>query len=105
MSEWEDNVLSLRSQGRRGVVWGAGSKGIMFVNTLRAIEYLVDINPRKEGRYVPCSGYRVLSPQFLRQLKPDFVIVMNREYKSEIQEQMKDVCADIPVYSSSSWRS
>ena len=78
--------------GQRVVVWGGGAKGVTFLNTLKTqdqIEYVVDINPRKQGRYVPGTGQQIVPPEFLRDYQPDVVIVMNPIYKSEIEQIIK----------------
>jgi hypothetical protein len=69
------------------VLWGAGSKGVSFVNVLAATEeigYLVDLNPHKDGRFVPGTGHQVRAPAFLADYRPDAVIVMNPLYTDEI---------------------
>jgi SAM-dependent methyltransferase len=73
---------------RRLVVWGAGAKGVSFLNALGVrdqIQYVVDINPRKHGMYVPGSGQQIAPPQFLKEYRPDAVIVMNPIYRNEIR--------------------
>ncbi len=75
--------------GRRLVVWGAGSKGVTFLNTLGVrdqIQYVVDINPRKHGMYVPGTGQRIVPPEFLREYRPKVVVVMNGIYRNEIRQ-------------------
>jgi SAM-dependent methyltransferase len=86
----------LRRDRRRAVVWGAGSKGITYLNILTesgiisagAIEYIVDLNPGKQGRHVPGTGQRVVAPDFLREHEPDVVIVMNPNYREEIESMV-----------------
>jgi SAM-dependent methyltransferase len=74
-------------------IWGAASKGVIFaIHMLRAgaaIDHAVDINPAKQGRFLPGSGIRVSSPEqaleFLR-LGAD-IFVMNSNYLPEISAQ------------------
>ena len=85
---WAEHLEQMTRQGRRAVVWGAGSKGVTFLNTLRIysqIEYVVDLNPRKQGRYVAGTGQKIVAPEFLRSYRPEVVLVMNSIYQSEIQ--------------------
>ena len=68
-------------------MWGAGSKGVTFLNMIDSryqIEYVIDINPRKHGKYIPGTGQKIVSPEFLREYIPDIVIVMNLIYENEI---------------------
>ena len=70
------------------VVWGAGSKGVTFLNTFKnfEIEYVVDINPHKQGMYISGTGQKIMPPEFLKSYKPDVIIIMNPIYKKEILE-------------------
>ncbi|NQT04227.1 MAG: methyltransferase domain-containing protein, partial [Planctomycetes bacterium] len=86
---WRSTLSELGSQNSRIVIWGAGSKGITFVNTLnisyKQIEYIVDVNPRKCGKFVPGTAQCIVGPDFLREYHPDTTIIMNPIYQSEIQ--------------------
>ncbi len=55
------------------------------------IEYVVDINPKKQGNYIAGTGQKIVPPEFLRYYHPDLVIVMNPIYKSEIQQMIKEI--------------
>lgn len=92
IKRWHKCIEELVRQNRRVVLWGSGSKGVAFLTTLRLnshIEYVVDINPYKHGKYMPGTGEQIVSPQFLTDYKPDYVIVMNPIYWREIQEELK----------------
>jgi len=85
---WRRNLERIASTGQRAVIWGAGSKGVTFLNALATqgqIAYAVDINPRKQGMYLAGTGQQVVPPEFLRDYQPDVVIVMNPIYQREIQ--------------------
>jgi len=81
------------SRGQCAVVWGAGSKGVTFLNMLKnlQIEYAVDINPHKQGMYISGTGQKIVSPEFLRGYQPDIIIVMNPIYQSEVQQLTKNL--------------
>ena len=100
IQSWQRRLEHLVEKGQRAVVWGAGSKGVTFLNVLKAhlaIEYVVDINPRKHGMYVAGSGQAIVAPEFLKTCPPQAVIIMNANYKAEIQQRLQalDVDADI----------
>lgn len=89
VESWRRTLKQLTRSGQRVVAWGAGSKGVTFLNTFRTadlIEYIVDVNPRKHGAYVAGSGQRIMPTEFLRRYRPDAVIVMNAVYLAEIQQ-------------------
>ena len=88
---WKHNVREIRQKGQRAVLWGGGSKGVAFLTTLGVqdeIEYVVDINPYKHRTYMAGSGQEIVSPDFLRDYKPDVVIIMNPIYRKEIQQDL-----------------
>jgi SAM-dependent methyltransferase len=86
---WEE-FISIRNN-KKIVIWGAGSKGITFLNVLnnQNIEYIVDMNPHKHGKYVPGTGTKVIAPEFLKEYTPEIIILMNPIYRSEVQEIIK----------------
>lgn len=88
---WQERVATLRAQGRRIVVWGAGGKTVGFMSLLGlgdAIDAVVDVNPGKQGSYLAGSGQPILAPDALRERRPDVVIVMNPVYRREIEERL-----------------
>src|SRR6516225_8198345 len=94
--QWRRQIEESRSHGRHVVIWGAGSKGDMFLNLLRVtagsgIDWVVDINPRKQGHFVPLMGQRIVGPDCLLRDPPDLLVVMNPEYESEIRETIENM--------------
>jgi SAM-dependent methyltransferase len=91
---WRRSLEKLELAGQKTVVWGAGSKGVTFLNTLQIqdqIACVVDINPRKHGKYIAGSGQEIVPPEFLADYKPDVVVVMNPIYVKEIEAQVKSM--------------
>lgn len=86
MADWRLRLQKLSEDRRKVVIWGAGAKGTSFLNVLRppGIDYVVDVNPRKQGNYVPGTGQQIVAPQSLAEYRPDVVIVMNAIYRNEI---------------------
>ena len=88
---WASQFGRIASGGGKAVLWGAGSKGITILNTLRTscgergVEYVVDINERKHGKYIAGTGQKIVAPAFLPDYRPDVVIVMNPVYLNEIK--------------------
>jgi SAM-dependent methyltransferase len=74
----------------RVVVWGGASKGVIFSllreRAGRPVDRVIDINPAKQGRYLPATGLRVQSPtEGLADLPPGSQIyVMNPNYLDEV---------------------
>ncbi|NEO71176.1 class I SAM-dependent methyltransferase [Moorena sp. SIO3H5] len=91
LENWRQHLEQMHAQGKRVVVWGSGSKCVAFLTTLDTtdkIEYVVDINPHRHGKFIPGVGKKIMAPEFLKQYKPDQVIVMNSIYCDEIQQML-----------------
>jgi 2-polyprenyl-3-methyl-5-hydroxy-6-metoxy-1,4-benzoquinol methylase len=102
VGHWHQRIEEWRSDRRRVVVWGAGAKGVMFLNLLQVtagagIDCVVDINPRKQGHFVPLTRQRIVGPDWLLHNPPDLVIVMNPEYGSEVRGMLDDIgiCCEV----------
>jgi 2-polyprenyl-3-methyl-5-hydroxy-6-metoxy-1,4-benzoquinol methylase len=91
---WKRKLEDFTLNNLRTVIWGAGSKGVTFLNALeiqKEIEYIVDINPHKWGKFVPGTGHEVVAPEFLIDYQPDNIIVMNPMYVEEVRTMAKDM--------------
>jgi SAM-dependent methyltransferase len=87
-SDWNSRLEAWIAEDRRVAIWGAGSKGVTFLNTLEAgsgVSCAVDINPRKHGRFIPGTGQEVVPPESLASIGADVVLVMNPLYVDEIR--------------------
>ena len=52
------------------------------------VQYVVDINPHRHGKFIPGVGKEIKSPKFLQDYQPDQIIVMNAIYCNEIQKML-----------------
>jgi Methyltransferase domain/C-methyltransferase C-terminal domain len=85
---WSELVADIARRERRAVVWGAGAKAVSFLNAVPAshvIPYVVDVSPRKVGRYISGTGHRIVSPNVLRAYRPDVILLSNPIYEAEIR--------------------
>jgi hypothetical protein len=76
------------------VLWGGGSKGVSFLTTLGLTEEIasvVDINPYKQGKFMPGTGHAVIGPKALVNQPPDLVIVMNPIYVAEVASSLNEL--------------
>ena len=88
---WQQQIEEIRRKNKKAVIWGSGSKGVAYLTTLKifhAIEYAVDINPYRQGTYMPVTGQKIVSPDFLGEYRPDVVIIMNPVYVNEIKKDL-----------------
>ncbi len=88
---WEDRFAVYASRNDRVVVWGGGARCTNFLNLVKgssAVEYVVDINPRKHGTYVAGTGQRIVAPQFLLEYHPTIVVLLNPIYDHEVKASL-----------------
>jgi hypothetical protein len=95
-SYWKERISRMVEEGRRVVPWGAGAKAVSFLNMLGigaddGIEHVVDINPRKAGRFLPGTAQEIITPEGLPDRRPDVVVVMNPEYAPEIRAMVESM--------------
>ena len=85
-------LIQLKNAGKNIVAYGAAAKGNTLLNYCGIgtdfINYVVDKNPNKQGVFLPGSRIPVLAPDIIKQTKPDYVLVLPWNLKSEITEQL-----------------
>ena len=91
LDHWKNCLQQIDADEKRAVVWGSGSKCVSFMTTLGVkdeIEYVIDINPHRHGKFLPGAGKKIMPPEFLKEYKPDVTIVMNPIYCNEIRQML-----------------
>lgn len=100
LNYWKNSLRQIREEGKRIVVWGSGSKCVSFLTTLGIkdeIEYVIDINPHRHGKFIPGAGKKIMPPEFLKKYNPDIAIVMNSAYCGEIRQLLNEMKVDTKV--------
>ncbi|WP_052055789.1 class I SAM-dependent methyltransferase [Myxosarcina sp. GI1] len=94
LNYWKDYLTAAQQKQEKVVVWGSGSKCVSFLTTLNTvdkIEYAVDINPHRHGKFIPGVGKEIMPPEFLKTYRPDRVIIMNSIYRDEISKMLREM--------------
>ncbi len=85
-------LIGLKNEGRRVVGYGAPAKGNTLLNYCGVrrdfLDYTVDLNPHKQGHFLPGSHIPIRSPQVIREDHPDVVVILPWNLKDEIVEQL-----------------
>jgi SAM-dependent methyltransferase len=88
VARWQEYLMRMHELSNRTIFWQAGSRGVTLLNVLehseRLAPYVVDVSPRKQGRFIPGSGQQIVAPEFLHHHRPASVIIMNSIYRAEI---------------------
>ncbi len=68
-------------------LWGAGAKGVTFANLVEPrqkwIDCVVDLNPQKQGRFIPGTGHPITSYKELGRRGVTIAVLMNPNYRAE----------------------
>jgi SAM-dependent methyltransferase len=94
---WKKKIQTICETGQRAVIWGSSSKCVAFLKTVGIkdeIEFVVDINPHRQGKYLPGSGKVIVAPSSLKEYRPDVVIAMNPIYLDEIRSDLHGLGLD-----------
>jgi hypothetical protein len=88
----QDFFINAKKKGKRIVCYGAAAKGNTVLNFCQiskdSIEYVVDISPHKQGKFLPGIHLPIYSPEKIKDTKPDYIVILAWNLKDEIIKQM-----------------
>jgi hypothetical protein len=88
-------LIGLKNEGRRVVGYGAPAKANTLFNYCGVrrdfLDYTVDLNPHKQGHFLPGSHIPIRAPQAIREDHPDVVVILPWNLRDEIVEQLSFV--------------
>jgi SAM-dependent methyltransferase len=98
--DWVQKVSSLALK-EKVAIWGAGAKGVTFANLIdgrrESVDCVVDLNPSKQGHYIPGTGHPIVSYEELVKRGVTTAILMNPNYREENLALLRAVQADVRV--------
>jgi SAM-dependent methyltransferase len=91
-----DELLSFlkdaRKQGKVVGAYGAAAKGNTLINfcgiSQELLEFVVDASPFKQGKFLPGSHIPVVSEEWIKKTRPDYMLILPWNLKEEIVEQL-----------------
>ena len=90
-----DFMIAAKRAGKSIVGYGAPGKGNTLLNYCGVrtdfIDYTVDRNPYKHGKYLPGTRIPVLAPEVIDTTRPDYLLILPWNLKDEIMEQMMHI--------------
>lgn len=83
-----------KASGRRLAAYGAAAKGTTLLSVIGVgedvLDFAVDRNPRKQGRYMPGTKVRIYPPEHLLEAMPDDVLLLTWNFRDEIMKQQAE---------------
>jgi SAM-dependent methyltransferase len=88
-------LLGASASGRTAAGYGAPGKGNTLLNHcgIRSdlLAYTVDRSPFKQGKYLPGTHIPIFSPEHLADTRPDYILVLPWNLRTELIEQLSYV--------------
>ena len=87
-----DFLIKQKRENKKVAAYGAAAKGNTLLNYCGIkndlIDFVVDANPHKQNKFLPASHIPVMNEDELKKSKPDFVIILPWNLKTEITAQL-----------------
>jgi SAM-dependent methyltransferase len=88
-------LIRIRREGKRAAAYGAPGKGNTLLNYcgIRSdlIEYTVDRNPHKHGKFLPGTHIPIYPPEWIDATRPDYILILPWNLQREIAGQLAPV--------------
>jgi hypothetical protein len=88
-------LISLKSDGKTVVAYGAAGKGNTLLNYCGIgpdfLDFVVDRNPYKHGLFTPGTHIPIYPVEIIDEFKPDYVLILPWNLKNEITSQMSEI--------------
>jgi SAM-dependent methyltransferase len=85
-------LIQAKEEGRQVVGYGAPGKGNTLLNycgiRTDLLDYTVDQNPYKQGRFLPGVHIPILEPSRIAETRPDYVVLLPWNLRDEIMQQL-----------------
>jgi len=86
-------LLNAKQNGKKVAAYGAAAKGNTLLNYTGIhsdlLEYVVDLNPAKQDKYMPGSRIPIVNEVILKQQQPDYILILPWNLSNEISAQLE----------------
>jgi len=99
-NRWK-KALEQLAERERIAIWGAGAKGVTFANLVdpkrELIACVVDLNPQKQGNYLPGTGHPIVDYCMLAHFGVTTAILMNPNYREENEALLRQAGLNVKL--------
>lgn len=85
-------LIEQKEAGKTVAGYGAAAKGNTLLNYCGVkkdlITFVVDKSPYKQGKFLPASHIPVVSEDYIKKNKPDYIMILPWNIKNEVMEQL-----------------
>jgi hypothetical protein len=100
VASWLERLTAMRRAGTIAL-WGAGAKGVTFAGLVDPeallIDCVIDVNPRKQGCFVPGTGHAIVGPHELAARNIRAAVLMNPNYRRENETILARLGVDVTL--------
>lgn len=90
-----DFCINAKKENKKIIGYGAPAKGNTLLNFCKInsdlIEFTVDLNPHKQGKVLPGSHIPIKHPDIIKEIKPDYILILPWNLQDEIILQMNHI--------------
>ncbi len=87
-----DFLIQQKRVNKKVAAYGAAAKGNTILNYCGIkndlISFVADANPHKQNKFLPASHIPVVNESYLKECRPDFIIILPWNISEEIKEQL-----------------
>jgi hypothetical protein len=88
-----DFLIQQKRNNKVVAAYGAAAKGNTLLNFCGIkndlISFVVDANPHKQDKYLPASHIPVTSEKMIKEIKPDYIMILPWNLKEELVNQLQ----------------
>ena len=88
----QEFFTQIKNERKKIVCYGAAAKGNTVLNFCeignKFIDYVADISPHKQGKFLPGTHIPIFSPEKIKETKPDYIVILAWNLKDEIMKQI-----------------
>ena len=88
-------LIQAKRENKKVVAYGAAAKGTTLLNYAGIrkdlLSFVADLNPAKQGKYLPGCRIPILSEKAIRDYRPDYVLILPWNIREEISTQLSYV--------------